>query len=285
MTTTPPKNDAYGRKSVTDREKMPESARAKSNPYFRRTCRVVWPTRKLPGVASLAGGAKCREKGIIHRDVTPANVLIDKQGEPHLLDFGLARLEQSSERMTQTGSVMGTPVYMSPEQAAGKHVTSASDQYSLGATFYELITGQAPYSGPLAIVIFNVLKDGPPGPRTVEKEIPRNLEIICQKAMARDADQRYVNCLELADDLMRWLGNQPIRARRVPRSGHFILSFCKNPLVVILTTVLVLIIGSNKAALIIEAVSEWWRRRTSPTIVYRDRPTIVYEVVQRFNVN
>ena len=207
-------------------------------------------------------------KGVIHRDVKPQNVLIDEQGEPHLLDFGLARMEQSSERLTQDGSVMGTPAYMSPEQASGRNddVNSKSDQYSLGATFYELLTGYAPYSGPPAVVIFNVINDPPPAPRSIHSDIPRDLETICQKAMARNSIQRYATCRELADDLKRWLSDRPIRARRVPLREHVTRWIRRNSIVAGLMGLLCLVMLAAAGAIL--------RQQSTPKIIYRDREAI-----------
>ncbi len=169
--------------------------------------------------AALAGALHfAHEQGIVHRDVKPANVMIDKDGQPHLMDFGLARFDGSSgEKLTMDGTILGTPAYMAPEQATacGTETTAASDQYSLGATLYELLTGKTPYSGPPEIVIFNLAHRDPPPPRGLKPEIPPELETICLKAMAKAPAGRYGSCQEMADDLRRWLGDAPIHARPV----------------------------------------------------------------------
>lgn len=154
---------------------------------------------------------------IVHRDVKSANVLLDGRREPHLTDFGLARLDMSTEKLTVDGAVLGTPAYMAPEQASGQQdtVSGASDQYSLGVVLYELLTGRTPFQGPPAMVISKVLHQEPPAPRTLRSNIPRDLETICLKTLSKEATARYESCQDLADDLRRFLADEPIMARRM----------------------------------------------------------------------
>jgi serine/threonine protein kinase len=175
------------------------------------------PRRAAAIAAALAEALQfAHAQGIVHRDVKPANVMLDQAGQPHLMDFGLARIEGvAGERLTQVGAIVGTPAYLAPEQAAegGGEANAGSDQYSLGVTLYELLTGKTPFSGPPEVVIYKLTHREIPPPRALRRAIPRDLETICLKAMAKAPAQRYTSCQELADDLRRWLRDEPIRAR------------------------------------------------------------------------
>jgi TolB-like protein/Tfp pilus assembly protein PilF len=156
------------------------------------------------------------EHGILHRDIKPGNILLDAKGEPHLTDFGLARLVESENSVTQTLDVLGTPSYMAPEQAVGNNaaVSSATDVYGLGAVLYQLLTGQPPFAGGATYETIKLLLDTEPKqPRLLNPKIDRDLSTICLKCLEKDPKRRYPSALALAEDLERWLKHEPILAR------------------------------------------------------------------------
>jgi TolB-like protein/tRNA A-37 threonylcarbamoyl transferase component Bud32/Tfp pilus assembly protein PilF len=157
------------------------------------------------------------EHGILHRDIKPGNILLDAKGEPHLTDFGLARLVESESSVTQTLDVLGTPSYMAPEQAVGNNaaVSSATDVYGLGAVLYQLLTDQPPFAGGATYATIKLLLDTEPRqPRLLNPKIDRDLSTICLKCLEKDPKRRYSSALALAEDLEHWLKHEPIAARR-----------------------------------------------------------------------
>jgi TolB-like protein/Tfp pilus assembly protein PilF len=156
------------------------------------------------------------EHGILHRDIKPGNILLDGKGEPHLTDFGLARLVESESTITRTMEVMGTPSYMAPEQAVGNNaaVSSVTDVYGLGAVLYQLLTGQPPFAGGTTYETIKLLLDTEPRqPRLLNPKVDRDLSTICLKCLEKDPKRRYSSALALAEDLERWLKHEPIQAR------------------------------------------------------------------------
>jgi serine/threonine protein kinase/tetratricopeptide (TPR) repeat protein len=156
------------------------------------------------------------EHGILHRDIKPGNILLDEKGEPHLTDFGLARLIQTESTVTRTQEVLGTPSYMAPEQAVGNNpaVSAATDVYEIGAVLYHLLTGQPPFAGGTTYETIKLLLDTEPRqPRLLNTKIDRDLSTICLKCLEKDPKRRYSSALALAEDLEHWLKHEPILAR------------------------------------------------------------------------
>src|SRR5438876_5836135 len=146
------------------------------------------------------------EHGILHRDIKPGNILLDAKGEPHLTDFGLARLVESESSVTHTLDVLGTPSYMAPEQAIGNNaaVSSTTDVYGLGAVLYQLLTSQPPFAGGATYETIKLLLDTEPKkPRLLNPKIDRDLSTICLKCLEKDPKRRYSSALALAEDLER----------------------------------------------------------------------------------
>jgi eukaryotic-like serine/threonine-protein kinase len=190
--------------------------------------------------------AYAHSMGAIHRDIKPANIMLDTDlaacgalyadarsgwsGEPRIVDFGLAFVEQESIHLTLNGAIIGTPAYMSPEQAGGRDsahpVDHRCDIYSLGVVLYEILTGELPFAGTRSELINKVIASDPRSPRRIDRTISRDLESICLKAMAKEPRHRFASARELADDLRHFLEGEPVRARpislwqRVLRRAH-----------------------------------------------------------------
>ena len=174
-------------------------------------------------VAELAEAlAYAHAQGVVHRDVKPANVRVDTRGDVYLMDFGIAYRPDSDELPLPPGTILGTPAYVAPEQAeAGqRNVLPASDQYSLGVVLFELLCGRTPFSGPPSYVLFHTIHHDTPSVRSVAPKVPRALDAICLKALAKRPERRYADCQHFADDLRRWLrGETPLARRRAWRGS------------------------------------------------------------------
>src|SRR2546428_1558362 len=187
------------------------------------------------------------QNGVLHRDVKPGNILLDTKGEPHLTDFGLARLVETESTITRTLEVLGTPSYMAPEQAAGNNtqLTSATDVYGLGAVFYQLLTGQPPFAGGTTYETIKLLLDTEPRqPRLLNPKIDRDLSTICLKCLQKDPKRRYPSALALAEDLEGWLKHEPIQARRAGIFTRGRKWVRRNPTVAVVVASLVVLSGA-----------------------------------------
>jgi WD40 repeat protein/predicted Ser/Thr protein kinase len=164
-------------------------------------------------------------RGIVHRDLKPENVLLDRDGTPKIMDFGLAKRLEDKAGQTASDAVVGTPSYMAPEQAEGKSrlVGPAADVYALGAILYRLLAGRPPFQGPTTMdVLMQVVADEPVPPRRLCLQVPRDLETVCLKCLRKQPGDRYPDALELAEDLRRFQGGEPIRARAVGRAERLL---------------------------------------------------------------
>ena len=174
------------------------------------------PHRAAGDVCTMAEAVDyAHRQGVIHRDLKLSNIVVDDDGQPHLLDFGLAKRDAGETTLTLDGQVLGTPAYMSPEQALGQHhrVRPLSDVYSLGVVLYELLTGELPFRGHGRMVLWQVIDEEPRPPRRLDDRIPRDIETVCLKAMAKEPGRRYQSAGTLAADLHRFLQGDPIAAR------------------------------------------------------------------------
>jgi serine/threonine protein kinase/WD40 repeat protein len=201
-------------------------------------------------------------QGVLHRDLKPSNVMIDTADRVRITDFGLAKRVGTGSDLTISGQIIGTPSYMSPEQAAAHHtlIGPSSDVYALGAILYELVTGRAPFRSDSAVeTLRQVQQDDPVTPRLLSPQLPKDLETICLKCLEKEPRRRYDSAQEMADDLGRFLRGEPIRARSVSRLQRA-WRWCKRePVVAGLSAAVVIsfIAGTVVSTLLVQSI---WSR-------------------------
>jgi hypothetical protein len=210
-------------------------------------------------VATLAEAVQAaHEQHVVHRDLKPGNVLLTKAGVPKVADFGLAKRLDASVALTASGALFGTPAYMAPEQAAGgaKEVGPAADVYALGVILYELLTGRVPFRAPdLLGLLEQVRTAAPEAIRLQRREVPRDLEVVCFKCLAKNPARRYMSAAGLAEDLRRYLTNRPVLARPLPAWERVWAAAKRSPPRAIITALLAI-------AAVRTAVSVWWSTTT-----------------------
>ena len=216
------------------------------------------PVRKAASILQQVAEAvaHANERGVLHRDLKPGNILLDESGEPHVTDFGIAIESENAAALTLTGDVIGTPPYMAPEVLAGgpKKSGATSEVYALGAILFHLLTGRTPFTGTSATEILHLaINAAPPSPRLLNPAVPRDLETICLKCIEKSPESRYATARELADDLRRFLAGENIVARPIPPPVRFARWARRRPaLASLLALLLLAAIGATLAAFALE---------------------------------
>lgn len=239
---------------------------ARTSPSPRRAAEVV---RQVARAVHWA-----HEREIIHRDIKPSNILIDRQEQPHLTDFGLAK-SANDVTLTASGQIVGTLAYMSPEQADGQRrgVDRRTDVYSLGSVLYELLSGHPPFQGTARAILKQIALDDPPLPQNRAGSVPRELGQICLKAMAKEPAQRYPTAGVFADDLERWLAGQTTGARQAGLMRRLIAWARRRPAIATLAAALLLAVGLGIAGITLQ----WRRAEAALHLAQQERNTVQQE--------
>jgi WD40 repeat protein/predicted Ser/Thr protein kinase len=234
------------------------------------------------------------QRGVLHRDLKPGNILIDSAGFPHVTDFGLAKIVENESSPTVTRAVLGTAAYMAPEQATGgaREVTTAADVYGLGALLYEMLTGRAPFGGETTLeTLRNVTDTDAPRPASINARIDRDLETICLKCLEKDPARRYGTAEALADDLQHWLRSEPIEARPASMASYVAKWMRRRPAVSGLLVALLMVTLAGIAGIVIEwrsaktlAVREMHARETAEKDNYVAQMNLAQQAWEQRNI-
>lgn len=199
-------------------------------------------------------------RGVLHRDLKPSNLLLDEHGAPHVADFGLAKLADSDSSLTLSTSVLGTPAYMAPEQAAGnaKEAGTPADIHSLGAVLFELLTGRPPFLGRTALEVLRLVADAePPRPTSLVPGLDPDLEAVCLRCLEKDPARRYDSAAALAKDLERWLNHEPLSIRPLSARERTVKWIQRRPVVAGLLSAVALTLTAG----VLSTAWQWNRAR------------------------
>lgn len=245
------------------------------------------PNRAAKIAATIASAAHyAHQRGILHRDLKPGNILIDADDQPHITDFGLAKRIESTEQLTRTNAIIGTPSYMAPEQAMGNNadVSVATDIYGVGAILYAMLTGKAPFSGNNSMEVLRQVVDT--NPRGLDSSIVTpDLKIICEKCLDKRPANRYASAGDLEDDLRRYLAGKPITARPLGKLNSAIRWVQRNPMIATqsATASVLLLFGLVSLSLLLRSENDARREAEAGTARERELNAEIQRALDREN--